>query len=83
MTPNLDRLDRSVPDPTETFLRSAGGHSWADAERRPVLGAELERVGDHLLDEDADFPPDDVYHGEGGVGGLLREFDRERRALDV
>ena len=79
MARDLDRPIRSVADPTETFLTSAGGSTWTDAERSPVLGSELERVRDHLLDQDADFPPDDAYRGEGDVGELLREFDRERR----
>ncbi len=83
MTRDLDRPDRSVSDPTETFLSSAGGRSWTDAERRPVLDSELERVRDHLIDQDADFPPDDAYRAEGDVGELLREFDRERRTTDV
>lgn len=82
MTPNLDRLDRSDTDPTETFLRSAGGHSWTDAGRRPVLRAELERVRDDLVDQDVDFPPDDAYGADGDVGALLREFDRQLRSRD-
>ena len=83
MTPNLDRLDRSDQDHTETFLRSAGGRSWTDAERRPVLRAELERVRDDLVEQDADFPPDDAYGVDGDVGALLRVFDRQLRDRDA
>jgi hypothetical protein len=82
MKRDLDRPDRSDTDPTETFLTSAGGVVWTDAERTPVLGAELERARDHLIEQDADFPPDDADRGQGDVGPLLREFDRERRTSD-
>ena len=82
MTPNLDRPDRSATDLMETFLSSAGGRPWADAERRPVLRAELERVHDDLIEQDADFPPDDAYGVDGDVGALLREFDRQLRNRD-
>jgi hypothetical protein len=83
MTPHLDRPDRSDTDPAETFLKSAGGHSWTDAERGPVLRAELERVHDDLVERDADYPPDDAYGADGDVGALLREFDRELRTPDA
>ena len=81
MTRNVDRLDQSVAGPTETFLSSAGGRAWLDAERGPVLRAELERARDHLIDQDADYPPED-RRDEGDVGQLLREFDAERRLLE-
>jgi hypothetical protein len=82
MARSVDRPGRSIAGPTETFLTSAGGSGWADVERRPVLRAELERVRDHLLEQDADYPPDDVYAGDGEVEPLLREFDRERRIAE-
>ena len=83
MTPNPDRPEPSVTDPVETFLSSAGGQGWADVERRPVLRAELEGVRDELIEQDADFPPDDAYGVDGDVGALLREFDRQLRQRDV
>ena len=38
---------------------------------------------DDLVEQDADFPPDDAYGVDGDVGALLREFDRQLRDRDA